>query len=135
MITQPDREEHAPGASTSAAYAPEHDPLVAGYPLDDELVLYNSRDGEAYTLNGTGLFIWQCCDGKRSMEEIARALAVNHGIKAPRARAEVCAFLADLERARLLTWHDGDDHARQKRASEGRGAREALHFLALTEAE
>lgn len=122
-----------PAQETRSAQYPRRCADVDAQPLDDDLVLYNPRDGGAHTLNGTGMLIWEACDGAHSAEEIAHDLASRYGIGTQRALAEVRAFLLDLEHAGLLAYPDGDEEGRALRAEEGRVARNALQFLALTQ--
>jgi len=51
-----------------------------------------------FTLNGVGTFVWEALDGRRSLREIAGAVARVFEVDAGRARADVAAFGADLER-------------------------------------
>ncbi|MCC6174179.1 MAG: PqqD family protein [Chloroflexi bacterium] len=50
-------------------------PRVASYPLDDEIVLYAPKDGQAYILNRTAARIWTLCDGTRDETAVAREIA------------------------------------------------------------
>ena len=45
------------------------------YELDGENVVYDVAHDTVHYLNGTSCFIWQRCDGRRSMECIAKELA------------------------------------------------------------
>lgn len=54
-------------------------PSVSSYPLDDELVLYTPRDGQAYVLNHTAARIWHLLDGTRTTVTVARELADTFG--------------------------------------------------------
>jgi hypothetical protein len=40
-------------------------------PDDPSLVLRNPRSGEYYTLDAVGTRVWQLCDGKRTVSEVA----------------------------------------------------------------
>ena len=126
---------HAVNAEARSFYYPRQAGAIDSYPLDDDLAVYNQDDCDAYTMNETRLFIWKHCDGVHSVEDIAGALAAHYGIGIQRGLAEARVFLADLERASLLEWHDGDEDGRVRRAEEGRAAREALSFLAVTQGE
>lgn len=130
-----DTQGRLPVQEPGSAQYPRRCADVDAQPLDDELVLYNPRDGGAHTLNATGMHIWEACDGAHSAEDIARALASRYGIGTQRALAEVRAFLLDLEHAGLLSYPDGDEEGRARRAEEGRVARDALSFLAFTQGQ
>jgi len=49
--------------------------------LADEVLVYDLDRDRAHCLNQTAAFIWQCCDGRTSTAEIARALG--KGVSAP----------------------------------------------------
>src|SRR5437016_12201173 len=49
--------------------------------LADEVLVYDLGRDRAHCLNQTAAFIWQCCDGRTSTAEIARALG--KGVSAP----------------------------------------------------
>lgn len=42
--------------------------------LPDELLIYDLERHKAYCLNRTAALIWQSCDGRRTVEELARVL-------------------------------------------------------------
>ena len=44
--------------------------------LPDELLLYNLSTNKVFALNQTSGIVWQNCDGKKTVREIARALEV-----------------------------------------------------------
>ena len=44
-------------------------------PNDPSLVLLNPDSGEYYTLEAVGTRVWQLCDGKRTIAEIATMIA------------------------------------------------------------
>jgi hypothetical protein len=52
---------------------------VSSYPLDDELVLYTSNDGQAYILNHTAARVWHLLDGTRTDVAVARELSDTYG--------------------------------------------------------
>ena len=56
-----------------------------------------------FTLNGVGTFVWEALDGRRSLREIAGAVASAFEVDAGRALADVAAFGADLERTGCAT--------------------------------
>ena len=72
------------------------------FQLDDELVVYDPRNGESYILNQTGRLVWERCDGKRMAAEIASEIAELHGISDEQASADTAELLATFKRANLL---------------------------------
>jgi hypothetical protein len=77
-------------------------PDVTTHPLDDELVLYDARNGQAFVLNSTAARIWALCDGSRTTNTVARAIATDYGITNRRALTDVRELAAELCRADLL---------------------------------
>jgi PqqD family protein of HPr-rel-A system len=70
--------------------------------LDDELVVYEPRTGQAYVLNPTAAQIWALCDGSHSLGSIAEALATRYGLAQQQALADVQACVEALVRAGVL---------------------------------
>jgi hypothetical protein len=75
---------------------------VSAHPLDDELILYDERTGEAHLLNYTGAFVWRLCDGSRTVGQVARLAAANFGIPHRQALADVRELVAMLNDANLI---------------------------------
>src|SRR5438132_14178390 len=67
---------------------PSPHPAVLAYPIDDELVVFDPRSGEAHVLNRTGAYVWSLCDGTRSFEAPASALAEAYVLDAGTARRD-----------------------------------------------
>ena len=77
-------------------------PEVSAAPLDDETVLYDRRSGQTYVLNATGAYVWRLCDGARTVELVARSVAVRFNLDERRALVDVRDLIDDLVRADLL---------------------------------
>lgn len=77
-------------------------PEVSAYPLDDELVVYDSASAEAYVLNQTAARIWTLCDGSRTAPAVARDIAATYSLDYQQALADVHEFVSNLRRAGLL---------------------------------
>lgn len=75
---------------------------IAGYPLDDEHVLYDPRSGRVYLLNQTAAYVWALCDGARTIGEIATDLAGCFAISQREALADVVDIVETLHRADLV---------------------------------
>jgi len=58
--------------------------------------------GNVAVLNGTGRAVFELCDGTRSPEAIARAVAAEAGADPERVRADVQAFITQIGAAGLL---------------------------------
>ena len=83
------------------AYLPKarEDDLIVE-PLDDELLVYDTKSHRSNALNATAGFVWRHCDGKTSIPELARLLAVELG--APEDEALPLLALDRLAKAKLL---------------------------------
>ena len=68
--------------------------------LPDELLIYDLDSHQAYCLNRTAALVWQSCDGKRTMEEMAQVLEKEIGY--PVNKKLIWFALEQLERSRLL---------------------------------
>ena len=76
---------------------------VSSYPLDDELVLYTSTDGQAYVLNHTAARIWHLLDGTRTETAVAQELADNYGENYDDVLSDVRELVGHLRSVGLLT--------------------------------
>jgi PqqD family protein of HPr-rel-A system len=75
---------------------------VAAYPVDDELVLYDSREGQGFVLNSTAARIWTLCDGLRTTAGVAEAMATSYALEYEEALTDVCECLERLRDAGLI---------------------------------
>lgn len=71
---------------------------------DGDRYVLCAKNGAVYEINTTGLFIWQRCNGNRSMESLAHELATDRGIVLAQARHDVRCFLHHLSSERLVTF-------------------------------
>lgn len=78
-------------------------PTVSSYPLDDELVLYTSTDGQAYVLNHTAARVWRLLDGTRTEVEAAREVADTYGEEYEQVLSDVRELVEHLQAVGLLT--------------------------------
>lgn len=72
------------------------------YPLDDDLVVYDSKSGQSFVLNSTGRIVWSLCDGERSPRMIAEEFAANVDIPYDQARTDVKELLDEFRKSNLL---------------------------------
>jgi hypothetical protein len=82
---------------------------VESYPLDTDLVLHDSRDGQSFALNHTGRVIWECCTGDASVEDIAGVIADLFAIPMDRARADTRELLEALANSGAIVWSAAAD--------------------------
>ena len=81
---------------------PNTRPEVSALPLNDELVLHDARGGQTYVLNASGARVWALCDGSRTLESLARAIADAYGVDDQHVLGDVRELIDALERAGLL---------------------------------
>jgi hypothetical protein len=72
-------------------------PLVTGV---------GDADDELYTLSPTGQAIWQKLDGKRTLEDVATALAGEFDVPLPEIEKDVLGFVSELAQRRFLRVKD-----------------------------
>lgn len=70
--------------------------------IDDELVLVDPRDGEAYLLNPMGASILDLCDGRTPLASIVAEIASTLGTPEAEVAPEVEKFVGDLAARGLL---------------------------------
>src|SRR5437868_13000633 len=75
---------------------------ISTYPIDDELVIFDPRSGEAHVLNRTGAFVWSLCDGKRDVNAIAAEVADAYRLDDALARTDTEELLVSLVGAGLI---------------------------------
>lgn len=68
--------------------------------LGDELLIYDTANDRAHTLNRTAALVWKLCDGNRTVSEIA--LAAGRQLKQPFSEQMVWFALAKLDEYQLL---------------------------------
>ena len=71
--------------------------------LDGEAVVLHLTDGRYYAVNASGVVLLRCIEREQgaTLDELAQALAIAHGIDVERARKDVLAWL-DVLRAKGL---------------------------------
>ena len=65
-----------------------------------ETLVYDLKSNHAHCLNPTAAFVWRKCDGRHSMDEIARLL--QQEMNAPASEELVSLAVKQLEKAQLL---------------------------------
>jgi len=89
-----------------AVFAPSED--VVARDIEGELILVpiaagiGDAEDDLFTLNPTGRAIWQQLDGKRSLRQIASALAAEFDAPAGQIEADVLGLAAELAKRKLL---------------------------------
>jgi hypothetical protein len=85
--------------SVSRATTPERRPGVLAQqvkPDDPSLVLLNPKSGEYYTLEAVGTRVWQLCDGKRTIAEIAAIIGQEYDESPATIESDVVELVKEL---------------------------------------
>ncbi len=72
--------------------------------LDDETVLYDSRDDSTHILNLTAAMVWELCDGQNDVDEIAAEVANRFELSPEKVEPDVRRILGQFTAARLVHW-------------------------------
>jgi hypothetical protein len=71
---------------------------------DDGAVLVSPEAGDLRVLNQVGATIWQLLDGSHDIAALEAELVRRYGIPSRQARADLEAFLRELDSRNLLSW-------------------------------
>jgi hypothetical protein len=85
--------------SVSLTTTPERRPGVLAQqvkPDDPSLVLLNPKTGEYYTLEAVGTRVWQLCDGKRTISEIAAIIGEEYDESRETIESDVIELVKEL---------------------------------------
>jgi hypothetical protein len=77
--------------------------------LSDEAIVVNFKNSFFYSLNPVGTFIWERCDGRHSLDQIAEALAEEYEVAPAEAARDCREYIDSLVEQGLLQWHDGSE--------------------------
>lgn len=77
---------------------------ITAVAVDDSLFVYDEAARRFCVLNSSAASIFEHCDGIRSVDQVAAALAERHPGAADRVRADVRETLSELIELGLLAW-------------------------------
>ncbi len=86
------------GPAQRGAMSPRVSPRCAWQVVAGEAVLLDLTGKRLVGLNAVGSFVLPLVDGRRTVPELAHAVAQRFGVAAARAEADLGAFLDDLAR-------------------------------------
>lgn len=75
---------------------------VAAKVIDGEAIIINLANGTYYSMDKGGAFVWELLQQRRSVGEIADALAARYDVSSADARADVQRLMSDLLNERLI---------------------------------
>lgn len=70
--------------------------------IDGETVVLDLKEGHLHQLNPTASFIWDCCDGELTMDQIVERLAGAYEVDTTTARKDVDEVISKLRSSKLL---------------------------------
>ncbi|MCH7526696.1 MAG: PqqD family protein [Planctomycetes bacterium] len=111
LLTPPNyaTSNYAPSSSTSwsdgEAIIPARQHDVRDYQIDGEAVLFNRRFNKLYMLNWTALAVWDRCDGRTTIRQVAKRMSGDHDIAFETALDHVEELVAAFSSMNLLN-HD-----------------------------
>jgi pyrroloquinoline quinone biosynthesis protein D len=82
---------------------PRHVDGFTGKDLGDEYVLLDRSGDRFYRMNGTAREIYLLCDGSRTLDDIARALADSFDVTIETSRQDTAKTIEELQQAGILT--------------------------------
>jgi len=77
--------------------------------LGDEAVAVNLHNKFFYNLDPVGTFIWDRCDGRHSLAQIAEALVKEYEVEPEVARRDCEQFIQELVQEGILVWGPSPD--------------------------
>ena len=72
--------------------------------LNNEALVVNFNNSYFYNLNPVGAFIWERCDGRHNLPQIAAAVAEEYEVTPEEAEKDCQAFISSLVEQGLLEW-------------------------------
>ena len=82
---------------------PRHAEGFTGKDLGEEYVILDRAGDRFYQLNGTARAIYFLCDGSRTLDDIARALAESYDVTLEVSRQDTAKTIEELQGAGILT--------------------------------
>jgi hypothetical protein len=75
---------------------------VSARVIEGEMVVLDRGHGQIHQFNQTASFIWERCDGQRTLHDIARQLVENFAVDFSTALCDVTKVIGELEKLNLL---------------------------------
>lgn len=81
---------------------PRHEEQVIAQRASSDLLLFNMRDGNYYSLDEVGCRIWELCDGTRTVDQIVDTLAAEYEAPEETLRQDAVELLEHLRKGKLI---------------------------------
>ena len=76
---------------------PVKNPDIVARADQKEALLFNPADGNMLCVNGTGILIWDLCDGTRVKGDIIKKITGDYDVTAKRATEDYDSFMKEME--------------------------------------
>jgi PqqD family protein of HPr-rel-A system len=70
--------------------------------VGQEAILYDRQHGCAHVINTSAMRIWELCDGRATLDEIASAFAASYGLPVAAVQEDVVKILTTFRELRVL---------------------------------
>ncbi len=91
----------------TSTYQPLRAENIVFRDIEGEGILYQVEEAKVHVLNGTAYAIWKQCDGKHTIEQIAKALTKTFRVDEQTALKDVKKSVEEFRNLKLL--HDRED--------------------------
>jgi hypothetical protein len=107
----PKRQGHGvPPMTVPQGYRPAKCAEVLELDMGDGLILYNHDWSLVHHLNPSAAIVWQLCDGKASVSQLATEIAEEYGLKSPEVLEQVSAVIAEFDALDLVEDRSGTEN-------------------------
>ncbi len=89
-----------------AIYAPSED--VVARRIEDELIIVplaagiGDMEDELFTLNETGVIIWECLDGRKCLKDVVKEISQEFDASVEEITKDIIGFVEELLRRKML---------------------------------
>lgn len=73
---------------------------------EEEAVVFNPADGNLVCINGTGVFVWDLCDGSRGIDDLVKALVSEYEVSSQDAEKDCLEYVKNLKEAGLIGYEE-----------------------------
>ena len=81
---------------------PVKNPDIVVRKEEKEALLFNPADGNILCINGTGITIWDMCDGSRGMKDIVGEITGKYEVSGEKAEKDCFTYLKKLEESGFI---------------------------------
>ena len=71
-----------------------------------EALLFDPANGNMLCINKTGIFVWECCDGTNTVDDIVKGITEKQEVDSKRAEEDCSSYLKELEEAGFIGYKD-----------------------------